>query len=142
MTRLSSLSQLSQAIELLLTSGMPLPDAFRQAAGALGGASGYHATFLEAAEAVEGGLNASAAIEADPFIPASFKELFRIGEETNRLPSTLAALAETMSAQADRQSQRILGLLTPILTLIIGSGVGFLIYTLMGAILEINEIAF
>ncbi|KIC34976.1 type II secretion system F family protein [Leisingera sp. ANG-M7] len=141
-TRLFTLSQLAQAIELLLTSGMPQSEAFRQASASLGASSGFHGTFLEAADAVESGLTATGPIDADPHIPAGFKELFRVGEETNRLPSTLAALSETMSAQADRQTQRLLGLLTPVLTLVIGSGIGFLIYTLMGAILEINEIAF
>ncbi len=140
--RYSALSQLAQAIELLLRSGMPLSEAFRQATQSLGQTSGFQPTFLRAADAVDHGLKASSALVDDPQIPVAFKEMFQIGEETNRLPSTLKALSETLSAQADRQAQRMLSLLTPMLTLILGGGVGFLIYTLMGAILEINEIAF
>lgn len=140
--RYSALSQQAQAIELLLRSGMPLSEALRQAAHSLGQTSGFQSTILRAAEAVDQGQKASSALVDDKQIPATFKELFQVGEETNRLPSTLKALSETLSEQADRQTQRMLSLLTPLLTLILGGGVGILIYTLMGAILEINEIAF
>lgn len=140
--RLTTLSRLAQATELLLSSGQPLAEALRIAAQIMVGSSGFGSRFEEAAEAIEAGLPASTAFDGDPVIPPTFKELFRIGEETNRLPATLSALSESMSAQADRQSQRLLNLLTPALTLILGLGIGFLIYTLMGAILEVNELAF
>ena len=140
--RLTALSRLAQATELLLSSGQPLAEALRTATQVMGGSSGFGVRFEEAAEAIEAGLSASTVFDEDPAIPATFKELFRIGEETNRLPSTLAALSESMATQADRQSQRLLNLLTPALTLVLGLGIGFLIYTLMGAILEVNELAF
>ncbi len=140
--RLTALSRLAQATELLLSSGQPLAEALRTAAQVMGRSSGFGVRFEEAAEAIEAGLSASTVFDEDPAIPATFKELFRIGEGTNRLPSTLAALSESMATQADRQSQRLLNLLTPALTLVLGLGIGFLIYTLMGAILEVNELAF
>ena len=140
--RLTALSRLSHATELLLSSGQPLADALRTSALVMGGSSGFSDRFREAANAIEAGLNASAVFDEDNHIPTTFKELFRIGEETNRLPSTLAALSEAMATQADRQSQRLLNLLTPALTLVLGLGIGFLIYTLMGAILEVNELAY
>jgi len=142
LTRLTALSRLSQTTELLLSSGQPLAEALRTSAQVMGGSSGFGERFREAADAVETGLSASVIFDEDRHIPPTFKELFRIGEETNRLPSTLAALSESMSAQADRQSQRLLNLLTPALTLVLGLGIGFLIYTLMAAILEVNELAF
>jgi len=140
--RLTALSRLAQVTELLLSSGQPLAEALRTGAQVMGGSSGFGARFEEAAKAIEAGLSASTVFDEDSAIPSTFKELFRIGEETNRLPSTLAALSESMANQADRQSQRLLNLLTPALTLILGLGIGFLIYTLMGAILEVNELAF
>ena len=140
--RLSALSRLTQATGLLLSSGQPLAEALRTAAQVMGGSSGFGLRFEEAAIAIESGLSASTVFDQDRAIPPTFKELFRIGEETNRLISTLAALSESMAAQADRQSQRLLNLLTPALTLVLGLGIGFLIYTLMGAILEVNELVF
>ena len=142
LARLTALSQLSQATELLLSSGQPLAEALRTSAQIVNGSSGFRNLFHEAANSVEAGLTASVIFDADHHIPPTFKELFRIGEETNRLPTTLAALAESMSSLVDRQSERLLNLLTPVLTLVIGLGIGFLIYTLMGAILEVNELAY
>lgn len=142
LAHLTALSRLTQATEMLLSSGYPLADALRTAARTMGGSAGFGARFEEAAEAIEAGLSASIVFDEDRNIPATFKELFRIGEETNRLRATLLMLSESMSDQADRQSQRLLNLLTPALTLGLGLGIGMLIYTLMGAIMEVNELAF
>ncbi|WP_282092529.1 type II secretion system F family protein [Epibacterium ulvae] len=140
--RLSALSQLTRSTELLLSSGQPLTTALRIAAKVSGRSSVFAEPFEEAVEAIESGLPAYTVFEQNNMLPKIFKELFRIGEETNRLPSSLAVLSESLATQADRQTQRLLNLLTPALTLILGLGIGFLIYTLMGAILEVNELAF
>lgn len=142
MIKLNTLARLTQATELLISSGQPLASSLRTASQVMGGASEIGNRFREASEAIEAGIPASEVFRNDQNMPPTFKELFRIGEESNRLQSTLAALSETMSSQADRQAQRMLVLLTPILTLILGLGIGTLIYTLMDAILEVNELAF
>ena len=142
LARVTTLSRLSQATGLLLSSGQPLSEALRTAALVMGGTSSFGKRFYDAANAIDAGLTASAVFDEDPNIPHTFKELFRIGEKTNRLPYTMAALSETMVAQVDKQSQRLLNLLTPTLTLVLGLGIGFLIYTLMEAILEVNELAY
>ncbi|MVO18475.1 type II secretion system F family protein [Parasedimentitalea huanghaiensis] len=140
--RFSALARLTQATELLLTSGQPLPLALRQAVESMGASAGFGQLFKRAATTLEAGGTASSVISEHRLVPANYKELFRIGEETNRLPTTLVALSETLNAQVDRHAQRLLSMLTPMLTLVLGLGIGYLIFTLMGAILEINEIAF
>lgn len=142
MMKLAALARLTEGTGLLLSSGQSLPDALRLSGRIMGGLSGFSITFQEAADTLEAGQMASTVFSHDRAMPSMFKELFRIGEETNKLPETLTALAETMSSQADRQSQRFLNLVTPGLTLVLGLGIGALIYTLMGAILEVNELAF
>jgi len=140
--RLSVLARLVQSTEILLASGQTLAEALRTSAQFTDSSSRLALCFEDAADAVEKGLPAASVFDAEPELPATFKALFRVGEETNRLASTLPALANAMSLQLDRYSQRLLSLLTPAITLVVGLGVGFLTYTLMGAILDVNEIVF
>ncbi|MFP3344538.1 type II secretion system F family protein, partial [Halomonas sp. SIMBA_159] len=95
-----------------------------------------------AATALEEGRHAATVFDTSQLVPPTFRELFRIGEQTNRLTLTLNALSMAMNAQVEQSAQRFITLLTPVLTLVLGSGIGLLVYTLMGAILEVNELAF
>ena len=142
LSRLSEIARLSHSTELLLSAGVPLAHALRDASEAIGGQSGFKERFGEAADAIEAGKTASEIFAADNLLPTAFKELFRIGEQTNRVPDMLAALSKTLADQVDRETERLLTLLTPIITLVLGMGIGLLIYVLMGAILEVNELAF
>ncbi|WP_424831384.1 type II secretion system F family protein [Ruegeria sp.] len=137
---LSTLTRLVQSTELLLRAGNPLSESLRSSAENMGVGTSLGSRFLEAADAVEGGRSAASIFDQDPALPSSFKELFRVGETTNNLPVTLLALSEHLSSDLERKSERLLGLITPALTLIMGTGIGFLIYTLMAAILEVNDI--
>lgn len=140
--RLNALSQIAGALVLLLRAGETLPAALRTTSLAFSTRGLFNACLSEAADALEGGGRAADRIDEEAKIPATFREMFRVGEETNSLPDTLAAVAETFALQADRQTERLITLLTPLMTLILGLGIGVLIYTLMGAILEVNELAF
>ncbi|WP_170565682.1 type II secretion system F family protein [Ruegeria atlantica] len=139
---LAMLSRLTQSTELLLRSGQPLNDALRMSGQNMGNGSALGQKFIEAATSVETGLSASGVFDEDSRTPASFRELFRIGEKTNSLPNALAVLSDYTSSLVERKSQNYLSLLTPCLTLVLGLAIGFLVYSLMGAILEVNEIAF
>lgn len=140
--KLASLSRITSATAMLLKSGQTVADALRNASNSLSLGGDLQRIFHAAASSIEQGSSASSVFADEASIPSSFAELFRIGEETNRLPSTLSALSETLSSQVERTTQRVLTLLTPALTLFLGLGIGLLIYTLMGAILEVNELAF
>lgn len=139
---LSTLSRLAQSTALLISSGHSFAAALRLSSDIMGRGTHLGDRFKEASETIESGGSASSVFTEDKYIPPQFKELFRIAEETNRVPSTLMAISTSLSTEVDRQSQRLLSLMTPMLTLILGLGIGFLIYTLMGAILEVNELAF
>ena len=130
-----------RALLMLLKAGEPLAEALRLSA-TMSGASASHAEASEkAALALESGQRASTALAQSRAVPDLFVDLFHIGEESNRLDETLAAATEIFSAQADRTSERMLRLLTPVLTLVLGGVMGLVIYAVMGALLEVNSLA-
>lgn len=140
-TRTGSLARLTRATELLLAAGVPLAKSLRDTARILG-REPYAPLFARAADALEGGQTASEAFREDRSIPVLFMEMVKLGEETNTLPGILSTLATSLEEQQDRQMQRFTRLITPILTLVIGGAIAALVYSVMGAILSINDLAF
>lgn len=137
----SDLLTLVRSLALLLKSGWPLAEAMRGLVKS--DAGGPFLPDLKAAiSALERGERAHPALAKGGRLPAMSRELFRIGEETNTLVPVLEALSQTLQGQLEQSTQRFLRLLTPILTLVIGGAVGALVYSIMGAVLSINDLAF
>ena len=71
-----------------------------------------------------------------------FRELFEIGEQTNNLAPITDSIATVLEDGVERQSQKAVQLVTPLLTLVMGGGLALLVYTIMDAILSVNDLAF
>jgi len=141
LVRDAALLALVRSLALMLKAGRPLAEALRGLADA--DRTGPFAPDLAAAvSALERGERAHAALAEGGRLPIIVRELFRVGEEANALVPVLDALSQTLAGQLEQSTQRVLRLLTPILTLFIGSAVGGLVYSIMGAVLSINDLAF
>ena len=75
-------------------------------------------------------------------IPAAALRLVTVGEQTGQLGPMLSQAATILENDLQRQIDRLVGLLTPLLTLAIGGGIGALIMQVMSAVLSINDLAF
>lgn len=138
--RTAELSRIAHCTAMLLRAGQTLPDALRQSADAAGG-SAYRALIDQSALDLENGQPASGALATDRTIPVTFLELFRVGEMTNSLTQVLSTLAQGLDDQLDRQIDRYMKLLTPVITLVLGGGIALLVYSVMTAILSVNDLA-
>lgn len=137
----AALLALVRSLALMLKAGRPLAEALRGMVEA--DPAGPFAPDLRAAvAALEGGGRAHLALAEGGRLPPLVRELFRVGEEANALVPVLEAVAQSVQGQMDQSTQRLLRLLTPILTLVIGGAVGALVYSIMGAVLSINDLAF
>lgn len=141
LARDAALLAMVRSLSLMLQAGQPLTDAFRTAADA-DRANPYAAEMAAAALSLESGGRAYEALIANGRMPGMARELFRVGEEANALVPMLEALSKSLSAQLEQRTQRALRLMTPILTLILGGVIGALVYSIMGAVLSINEVVF
>ena len=140
LVRDAALLALVRSLSLMLKAGRPLAEALRGVAEA--DRTGPFASDMTAAvAALERGERAHVALDESGRFPMIVRELFRVGEEANALVSVLDALSQTLASQLEQSTQRVLRLLTPILTLVIGGAVGLLVYSIMGAVLSINDLA-
>ena len=75
------------------------------------------------------------------FIPSMVMQMVSIGEETGRLDEMFLRIANILEKKTQNTIERMMGLLTPILTIMIAAVVGGLIITVMNAVLSINDLA-
>ena len=93
-------------------------------------------------EEVREGAALAAPLERAGVFPAFALRLIAVGEESGRLDEMLLHAARIFEVQVQRQVDRLMSLMTPLLTLIIGLGVGGLLMSVMNAIMSVNDLAF
>lgn len=138
--RLSQLSIDSRFLKLLLNAGETLNDALL----AISHSSSYiqaSQLYQKSEQQLQDGGKASEVLSDAGFLPNEFKTFFKLAEDTNRWSEVMESLAQVLEQKATVQRDRVLQLLTPAITVFVGLAIGFLVYTIMGAILQINELS-
>jgi general secretion pathway protein F len=92
-------------------------------------------------EAVRDGQSLGRALSGKPGVPHVALRMITVGEETGKLDDMLLRTAMMLEQQSQRRIERVMTLLTPVLTIGIAALVGALILTVMNAILSVNDMA-
>jgi len=74
--------------------------------------------------------------------PKSAVQLVRVGEETGRLDELLIEAADTLDREAQGTVDRLLSVLVPVVTIVMGAVVAALIASVLVGILSLNDLAF
>lgn len=133
--------QIARGISLLVKSGVGLTQALTEMSEVFA-VTPYAKPLGEAAASIQAGGRASAILGTGGVFPALFVEMFAAGEVTNRVAELMGSAAAALETSGREKAERLAQLVTPAMTLIVGICVGLLVYSIMGAILEINEFAF
>jgi general secretion pathway protein F len=136
-----ALSRLSRSLQLMLEAQVPLAEALTETASAMP-ENPFADLFHRAGKGVEDGGFARDVFAEAKHLPPLFRELFAIGERSNTLPMVMASVAGALEDRVERHTQRVMTLVTPILTLVIGGMIALLVYAVMGALLSVNDLAF
>ena len=90
---------------------------------------------------LSGGEGLAGPLEGTGLVPHLAVQLIRVGEESGQLEAMLLRVAEIYDAEVKQSLERILSLLVPIMTIVIGFLVAAIIGTMLGAILSTYDIA-
>ena len=132
---------LARTLLLLLSSGATLPAALRAAAAATAHPA-YRRLIAQSERTIVEGGTLGRTLGASALIDPMARALIEAGEESDRLPELLGTASEALAARSSASLSRALQLLVPMLTLLIGVGVGALILSVITAILDLNDVAF
>lgn len=134
-------SRFLRTVGTLSRSGVPLPQATSVALGMI-----QNRWLLQAAETVhlrlKEGQALSTLLDRATVFPKAAVQLARVGEETGRLDDLLIEAADTLDRDAQNTIDRLLSVLVPGVTIVMGAIVAGLIASVLVGILSLNDLAF
>ncbi|MEI9997325.1 MAG: type II secretion system F family protein [Rhizomicrobium sp.] len=136
----TQVERFSRMLGTLLTSGVALPQALLLARDTLTN-SVIAAAVGETAARLKEGDPLAARLRQTGVFPPLMLDLVRVGEETGTLEDMLLKQAELYEHEVKHAVDRLLALLVPVLTVVMGLVVAGLIASILLAILSINDLA-
>ena len=133
-------ARLTRTLGTLLGNGVPLIAALSIVRDVVGNQAGARAVDRAAASA-KGGAGLSGALESARILPARTIHLLRLGEETAQLGAMALRAAEIHEEATRLGLQRMVALLVPAITVVMGAVIGGIVSALMLAMLSLNDLA-
>jgi general secretion pathway protein F len=133
-------ARFSRTLGVLIDGNVPLPNALALARRTIAN-SHIGGAITRVAEGVREGGGLAAPLAAANVFPKLAIGFLRTGEETSQLGPMLARLADVLDRDVKIRLQRLIGVLTPIITIILGATVASIIAAIMSAIIGFNELA-
>ncbi len=130
----------TRTLAMLLRNGVPMLQGLSSAAAAV--ENTYLRRQLAKAESMVGsGKSVSDALREIAVLPTLVVRFSALGEQTGELPGMFDRAADIYLASVRQKLDRIVVLITPVLTLVVGAIVGGLILSVMSALFAINNLA-
>ncbi len=132
---------IATTITLMQKSGASLPEALHMAEGSVRW-DRYKTLLQSANQTIGGGGRLSDALGNSDLLSPILRNMINVGETTNQLVPLLENASLVLQKAVSDRVQSLLRLLTPALTLIIGLGVGGMIFVTLSAIMDVNDVVF
>jgi type II secretion system protein F len=132
-------ARLVRTLGTLLGGGVPILEAMDIAASAAGNVVATEAV-LTARGGVRQGETLHESMErSDVFLPV-VRHMTAVGEETGRLPNMLLRTADTLDFEVDSSMRRLTSLVEPLVVLLMGGFVGFVVLSILLPIFQANTL--
>lgn len=128
--RWSAFTELLQLLRLQLSQNVPIPESLRSGAAAIRDANVRNIALTLAAQ-VDNGWSLSSAMEVHPDVPGGITPIIRWGEVNDRLPDAIDSITEMLSGRIRFRASLIVKTLPPIMLMVVGISIGFLVLALM-----------
>ena len=132
------MSRFARVLEMLVKAGVPLLDALKVASTTMNNHI-YEDSIDAMANEVEKGIPLSVPIQRDQNFPKILGQMISVGEQTGRLDQVLEKSAIYFERESENKIKAISTLIEPIILLIIGIAVAFLIFAVLVPIYNIAQ---
>ncbi|WP_421869989.1 type II secretion system F family protein [Pararhizobium sp.] len=129
-----------QVLGMLLANGVPMKKALELSARSCP-VTAYQPGMTAIRSAVTAGMPFRQAARESNLFDSTSMSLIEIGDEANRLADALKRAAFLLETEASRDIRRVLTLLTPVITIVMGGAIGGIVVSVMDALLSINNLA-
>ncbi|MCK5178095.1 MAG: type II secretion system F family protein [Candidatus Omnitrophica bacterium] len=136
----SELAQFSRTLELLINSSIPILKAIKVAVPILNNLV-IQDELMKSYKDLEEGSSFGKSMAQSEVFPKFMTSLIIVGEESGRLDEALGEIASTYERDTDEAIKVMTSLLEPILILVMGLIVGFIVVAMLLPIFEINMMA-
>lgn len=133
------LSRLSRVIAMLLSGGVPLVRALEIAADVSANTVVRHDLERVRQQVVEG-KGVAASLSGSPLFPPLLVQMIATGERSGRLAELLETAGDSLAREFDISLRKGMALLEPILVLLMGIMVGFVVVSVLLPIFEMNQL--
>lgn len=126
----TSLTSFTRTFGLLTTAGVPILDSITIVSDVTNNAV-YKKALLETKLGVERGLTMSAQLDEVGVFPKIVSQMYRVGEETGKVDKISFKLAEYFESEADHLVKNLTVIIEPVILIILGVGVAFLVLSII-----------
>ncbi|MBI2596528.1 type II secretion system F family protein [Candidatus Daviesbacteria bacterium] len=133
----NSLTNFTRTFGLLASAGIPLLNGLEIVNGILGN-SVYQKALAETQQGVERGLTFSAQLESTGVFPKIVSQMFRVGEETGKVDKVSFKMAEYFEAETDHLVKNLTVVIEPLVLVVLGIGVAFLVFSIILPIYQLT----
>ncbi len=134
----TALTNFTRTFGLLAAAGIPILDALNIVSGVLGNAV-YKKALEDTYQGIERGLTLSAQLEAVGVFPKIIPQMFRVGEETGKIDKVSFKLAEYFESESDHMIKNLTVIIEPVILVILGIGVAFLVLSIILPIYKLTS---
>lgn len=126
----TALTNFTRTFGLLVTAGIPLLEALTIVTEVIGNEV-YRKSLQNTFKGVERGLTFSAQLQIDGVFPTIVPQMFRVGEETGKVDKVAFKMADYFESEADQLLKNITVIIEPVILIILGIGVTFLVLSIL-----------
>ncbi|MFA5927224.1 MAG: type II secretion system F family protein [Patescibacteria group bacterium] len=124
------IGRFARVMEMLIGAGVPLLDSLRTSAAVLKNEI-YEDGIMSVISRVEKGVPLSTEMLKNPIFPQFVGQMVAVGEETGQLDKVLGKIADYYDEEVSSKLKVISSLVEPIVLIVIGVGVAFLVFAVL-----------
>ena len=136
--KISSLVDATRTLSILINAGVSILDALSIIVDTTGNVV-YKNAFANVSSNVEKGQSLGMSLEQEGIFPPILVQMFQVGEQTGNLDDTLMRLSKYFEMESEIAIKSMTTLIEPVILLVLGFGVGFLVLSVITPIYNLTS---
>lgn len=134
-----AMARFARTLSMLVQSGTPIIEALAVTGEVIDNVF-YRELLSSGAEQVKRGIPLSVPLRRSRLVPAIVGQMVEVGEQTGQLDRILENLSAYYEQESDTKIQQVSSLIEPVIILVVGCAIGFLVYSVIVPLYNIAQL--